>query len=154
MPRYATDEIKETFARTFCMSLLQLHHYRCTQERESVAEVLESEKKAFTIAELKKQTGLAKKTIYRIIETFGKENLIHYSPSLKGYFVCQSLKGFRKRGYCHSYGACKKCNRINEFVHYKHAHPRLKWFKIEVQLHEWPGLCDTCAKTTSPSRAF
>lgn len=148
MPRYSNEEMKEYAPKTVSVGFLQIKHYRCTQEREAIAKILESNRRIFTAKELAILSKLTPKTVHRILKTFEKEDLCHFSPRFKGYFACQKLMQSRRKKSCHSYAICKNCKKVSEWVHEKHLHPRVNSFKLDEHLHEWLGLCESCTKAS------
>lgn len=125
------------------VQFLQVRHYRGTQERETLAKVLEY-RKAFSINDLIKETHLPRKSVHRIVKTLLKEELIHFSATEQAYFACQKLYQGKRKTACHSFSICKVCKGVSEFVHTKHGHPRFPNFKVDTNEHEWLGLCLRC----------
>lgn len=148
MGRPESYEIKETPTETISMGFLQIQGFNCTEPRELIAKALEGIKRAYSVAELVNETGLPRMTVYRNLRLLCKKRLIHNSPSLDAYFACQKLFKARSKDpkTCHSYGICMKCKDVEEFLHEKDHHPRLKRIEKLKTDHEWLGLCSNCGR--------
>jgi len=142
------DPIYEPIPDTHTGALLQVSRRSVTKTREKVAAVMEIgySGKSWTIQALQQETQLPQKSIRRVVDTFLEEGLAHYSATFKAYFLCKKPERLSRRKHCHSFGICENCGRVGEFVHAKHAHPRIRYMKVTGQEHEWLTLCLSCKK--------
>ena len=146
MGRDALDKIKEKIPESQLTGFLQVQGKSVTRTREKIAKILENGLCAYSPSELMELTGLPRMSIYRNLKILQQKRLIHYAPSLDVYFCCQKL--FKSKGRlastCHSFGICQTCKHVEEFIHTKHAHPRLRRIGNLKTDHEWLGLCSNC----------
>lgn len=148
MPRLSKYELyghqlQEHAPESTITGILQIRRYRCTKLKEEVGKLFESTNKAITLQSLTINTNTTPMSIRRVLQTLEKENLIHFLPSLKAYVRC--TRPIRvEQGRCHSFAVCEKCQRVKEFIHKKHVHPKIQGFKSFGNKHEWSGLCFSC----------
>lgn len=142
------DEILERTPKSNLTAFLQVSGWSCTNPRDAIGQIFESHRwKACTVQEIAREAKIPRRSIYDTLKILLKKRLVHFSPSLRAYFWCQksSAKQAHLPVNCHSFAICKKCKRVDEFIHGKHSHPNLKSIKDLSREHEWVGLCRTCA---------
>lgn len=146
MGRDRLEKLREKAPESTFTGFLQIDGYSCTKVREAIAELMENHLRAYTVPELISKTGISRASFTRNLPILLKKRLIHFSPSLNAYFSCQKL--FKSKGRdpltCHSFAICQTCKHVEEFIHTKHAHPRLRRIGNLKTDHEWLGLCSTC----------
>lgn len=145
MGRDRLDRIKEKAPESMLTGFLQIDGYSCTKVREAMATLMENHLRAYSIQELVSETGISRASLYRNLPILVTKRLIHHSPTLDVYFCCQKM--FKGKNSCHSYGICQKCKHVEEFVHAKHTHPRLRRIGNLKTDHEWLGLCSDCDRS-------
>lgn len=146
MGRDRLEKLREKAPESISTGFLQLDGYSCTKVREAMAALMENNRRAYTIPDLIVETDLSRASLYRNLPILLKKRLVHFSPTLNAYFCCQKL--FKSKGRlattCHSFAVCQTCKHVEEFIHTKHAHPKLRHIKNLKTDHEWLGLCSDC----------
>ncbi|NDF11964.1 MAG: transcriptional repressor [Proteobacteria bacterium] len=100
------------------------------------------------LAALSKHGVTGPPTIYRALEKLASQGLIHRISSINAYIICDCHHG----SHISSFMVCKKCKSVEEISDRKVENAlrtaiKNHSFKIEKEMIELIGLCETCATT-------
>lgn len=136
-------ELLEHAPESNITAILQIRGYRCTKLREAIGKCYDGPQKPITLQELAAATNSSLISVTRVVKMLEKERLLHRIDTLKAYAPC--IKPIRKEpARCHSFAICSRCKWMKEFIHEKHAHPKVSGFQMFEGKHEWSGLCLSC----------
>lgn len=126
------------------------NNFNLTELREKILEIIFRDHKpvkAYDVLKELEKEGISDKppTIYRALDFFIKNKIIHKIHSLNSYFVCSHLG---KHSDCH-FLICKKCNKIEECCNQKltnsiKSSSSDNEFFIEDSNVEILGICKNC----------
>ncbi len=135
------------------LKILKENTMKITATRCVVLDILAKSRQSLNAYEI---SALAKKlkmkintsTVYRILESFQKLNLVHFNKEQNGYLACQELNCHEKT-HCHHQFVCKTCHKVEE-IHLddidfiKSIRTKNPKFQIQNHYFEFFGQCASC----------
>jgi len=129
--------------------------YKITDTRCCVLDILENAKKSLNAYEIadkakKMKIKIDTSTVYRILETLQKLELIHFVKEQNGYLCCKDFE-CKSKQHCHHQLVCEKCHKVEE-IHLddtdflKAIRVKNPKFKIQNHYFEFLGRCASCNK--------
>ncbi len=132
-------------------SILEQSNLRDTQTRRLVIETFGTSTTGMSVQEIferirAKGNAVNLVTVYRIVEKFAQEGIVHLHPTTGLYSLCTMPE---RQGH-HSFLSCSSCGKMQEFhdadfCKVEHSALKRAGFSTDKHLTQILGLCRTCS---------